>query len=47
MSRKNIKELFENELKSKIYLKTNSFNREREKILKYIRYYDINKNNLC
>ena len=47
MSRKNIKELFENELKSKIYLKTNSFNREGETLLKYFRYYDINKNNLC
>jgi Ca2+-binding EF-hand superfamily protein len=47
MSRKNIKELFENELKSKIYSKTYRFNSEPETLLKYFRYYDSKENNLC
>jgi Ca2+-binding EF-hand superfamily protein len=47
MSRKNLKDLFENELKSKIYSKTYRFNSEPETLLKYFRYYDIKENNLC
>ena len=47
MSRKNLKDLFENELKSKIYSKTYTFNSEPETLLKYFRYYDTKKNDLC
>ncbi len=47
MSRKNLKDLFENELKSKIYSKTYRFNSEPETLLKYFRYYDSKENNLC
>ena len=42
-----LKSLFEKELKTKIFQKTNSFSTESDTLLKYFKYYDINKNNLC
>ena len=42
-----LKSIFEKELTNKVFQKTNPFSTESETLLKYFRYYDIDKNNLC
>ena len=42
-----LKSIFEKELKNKVFQKTSPFSTESETLLKYFRYYDIERNNLC